>query len=55
MRAGLGSLRLSPDVFWAMTPRELEAALIGAFGMPRDASMSSGELSMLMAMYPDAG
>jgi uncharacterized phage protein (TIGR02216 family) len=33
MEAGLGALRLPPDVFWAMTPRELDASLRGAFGM----------------------
>ncbi|WP_280139603.1 rcc01693 family protein [Paramesorhizobium deserti] len=27
MQAGLGHLRLSPKTFWAMTPRELAAAL----------------------------
>ncbi|WP_342027481.1 phage tail assembly chaperone [Methyloceanibacter methanicus] len=32
MEAGLGALRLSPCDFWAMTPRELDAALKGAFG-----------------------
>lgn len=36
-----------------MTPRELEAALNGAFG-PRAANpMSRGELAALMALYPD--
>ena len=54
MEAGLGTLRLPPSVFWAMTPRELEAALRGAFG-PRAANpMSRGELAALMALYPDS-
>ena len=29
MAAGLGTLRLPPAVFWAMTPKELAAALRG--------------------------
>jgi uncharacterized phage protein (TIGR02216 family) len=29
---GLGVLRLSPDNFWRMTPRELAAAMRGLFG-----------------------
>jgi uncharacterized phage protein (TIGR02216 family) len=32
MRAGLGVLRLSPEVLWLMTPREFAAALEGALG-----------------------
>jgi uncharacterized phage protein (TIGR02216 family) len=54
MEAGLGSLRLPPQMFWAMTPRELDAALRGAFGPPRQAgAMSRAELSALMDFYPD--
>jgi uncharacterized phage protein (TIGR02216 family) len=53
MEAGLGTLRLPPSVFWAMTPRELEAALIGAFGPRAAGQMSRGELDVLMALYPD--
>jgi uncharacterized phage protein (TIGR02216 family) len=30
--AGLGVLGLAPDVFWAMTPREFDAALRGRLG-----------------------
>jgi len=35
---GLGVLRLSPEQFWKMTPRELAAALRGLYGdaMPLD-------------------
>jgi uncharacterized phage protein (TIGR02216 family) len=29
---GLGILRLAPKDFWAMTPRELAAAIRGLFG-----------------------
>jgi uncharacterized phage protein (TIGR02216 family) len=54
MAAGLGSLRLPPAVFWAMTPRELEAALRGAFGAGRVAgTLSRGDLTLLMNLYPD--
>ncbi len=54
MEAGLGGLRLPPQVFWAMTPRELEAALRGAFGAGRQASaLSRAELAVLMDSYPD--
>jgi uncharacterized phage protein (TIGR02216 family) len=54
MAAGLGLLRLRPADFWAMTPRELEAALRGLLGpafthdtLPRSA------LAQLMRLYPD--
>ena len=54
MEAGLGALRLPPHIFWAMTPRELEAALRGAFGPQRQAStMSRAELAALMDLHPD--
>ena len=52
MEAGLGALRLAPPVFWAMTPRELEAALRGVFGV-RLPLMSRSDLAALMALYPD--
>jgi len=54
MEAGLGALRLPPSVFWAMTPRELDAALRGAFGvrLPHVAP-SRSELAALMGAYPD--
>jgi uncharacterized phage protein (TIGR02216 family) len=53
MAAGLGTLRLSPAVFWAMTPRELDAALRGAFGVASAHPMSRADLSALMTVYPD--
>lgn len=53
MAAGLGALRLPPPVFWAMTPRELEAALRGAFGVAAQAPLSRAELSALMTAFPD--
>ena len=51
MRLGLGSLRLPPPVFWAMTPREL-AASAGLSGRPKDFRRS--DLARLMARFPDA-
>jgi len=53
MAAGLGSLRLAPQVFWAMTPRELDAALRGAFGVASSHPMSRADLATMMGAYPD--
>ena len=54
MAAGLGTLRLSPDAFWAMTPRELAAALGATQGRPPAAGPPSrAELTRLMQQYPD--
>ena len=56
MEAGLGALRLPPPIFWAMTPRELDAALRGALGLvAREAPMARADLVVLMAAYPDRG
>jgi uncharacterized phage protein (TIGR02216 family) len=53
MAAGLGALRLAPDVFWTMTPVELAAALEGA-GLTRRAAAPSRQAVMeMMARYPD--
>lgn len=54
MTAGLGTLRLAPSEFWAMTPRELDAALRGALGVgSQRGSMTREDLSALMGAYPD--
>ena len=53
MAAGLGTLRLAPRDFWTMTPRELDAALRGAFGQSAMDPISRKELSALMGKYPD--
>ncbi|MDX2259408.1 MAG: phage tail assembly chaperone [Hyphomicrobiaceae bacterium] len=54
MAAGLGILRLGPADFWTMTPRELAAALEGAFGRASAApAPSRDELSRLVERYPD--
>jgi uncharacterized phage protein (TIGR02216 family) len=49
---GLGVLRLSPDAFWRMTPRELACAIravTGATGAPFDRA----SLNQLMRKFPD--
>lgn len=56
MAAGLGVLRLAPEQFWAMTPRELQAALEGVFGSAAGTGAPSrGELEHLMENHPDSG
>lgn len=52
MQFGLGVLRLSPDQFWRMTPRELASALIGARGHVV-APLDRGGLDALMRRFPD--
>lgn len=52
MEFGLGVLRLSPDDFWRMTPRELAhaaRALFGRGGAPLDRTT----FTELMTRYPD--
>jgi uncharacterized phage protein (TIGR02216 family) len=49
---GLGLLRLSPDAFWAMTPREFAAAAGLSTGTARE-TPERGELSRMMAEFPD--
>lgn len=54
MAAGLGILRIEPKAFWAMTPRELEAALRGTFGLGGgNAPPMRSELAQLMSRFPD--
>ncbi|MEP2470240.1 rcc01693 family protein [Roseobacter sp.] len=50
MRVGLLGMRLEPDVFWALTPAELQMML----GDPSTSGplLSTG-LEALMAAYPD--
>ena len=55
MAAGLGLLRLPPQQFWAMTPRELAAALdavLGRTGTPQPPTRR--ELIALMQRFPDS-
>ena len=49
---GLGVLRLSPDQFWRMTPREFAAALRGLYGEPQ-APLDRKALEALAERYPD--
>lgn len=54
MAAGLGVLGLAPNVFWAMTPREFDAALRGRLGGARDGGAPSrADLAALMQQFPD--
>ncbi len=54
MAFGFGRLRLAPGDFWAMTPRELAAAVEGVVGVP-PAPLDRGALAALIARYPDEG
>jgi uncharacterized phage protein (TIGR02216 family) len=49
---GLGILRLSPEAFWRMTPRELAFAIEAVLGRAR-APLQRAEFSALMTRYPD--
>lgn len=51
MAFGLGRLKLSPRAFWAMTPRELAAAM-SVFSAPVSAPERSA-LAELMNRFPD--
>ncbi len=54
MIAGLGHLGLAPRDFWAMTPRELDAALRGHFGLaPAAIPLTQTTLRSLMRAFPD--
>jgi uncharacterized phage protein (TIGR02216 family) len=52
MRVGLGLLRLSPGVFWAMTPIEFERA-VAALTHRRAAPPHRADLAALMRAFPD--
>lgn len=49
---GLGVLRLSPDTFWRMTPRELAHAIRAVRG-GAVSSLQRHELEKLMQQFPD--
>ncbi|WP_338022075.1 rcc01693 family protein [Allorhizobium sonneratiae] len=51
METGLGLLRLSPKVFWRLTPREF-AAMAG-LKRTTSAPLTRADLQALMARYPD--
>jgi uncharacterized phage protein (TIGR02216 family) len=48
---GLGVLRLSPEQFWRMTPRELAYAIEAVTG--RGAPLDRQTFEKLMKSYPD--
>lgn len=48
---GLGVLKLSPDAFWRMTPRELACAIEAVRG--RKPALDRKDLNELMQRYPD--
>ncbi|SCW79734.1 rcc01693 family protein [Ancylobacter rudongensis] len=52
MALGFGRLRLSSQAFWALTPRELAAALRPFTGEAR-APLGRAGLAALMARFPD--
>lgn len=51
MHAGLGLLRLDPDRFWRLSPREF-AAMTGAFA-PAAPRLARAGLEALMRRFPD--
>lgn len=54
MAIGLGVLGLVPAALWAMTPRELDAALRGRFpSAGGNEALTRGELGRLMQQFPD--
>ncbi len=54
MKFGLGVLGLSPQGFWAMTPRELNAAFCAHLEMRRGAGATEREtLEKLLKEFPD--
>ena len=52
MRFGFATMHLSPAEFWAMTPRELAAAM-RAFGVGVSASPGRADLEAMMEKFPD--
>lgn len=54
MGFGLGVLRLPPDAFWAMTPRELAAAIDAVRGA-RPSPLDRSAFNDLLRRYPDGG
>jgi uncharacterized phage protein (TIGR02216 family) len=52
MGFGFGVLRLAPDAFWQMTPRELAQAIRAVHG-PSVAPLARADLDDLLARFPD--
>lgn len=59
MGLAFGQLRLAPEQFWRISPKELQAALDGylnsGFGAEGLAIMGRRELNALCAQFPDQG
>lgn len=54
MAIGLGVFGFAPLVFWSLTPKELDAALRGRFGISGGIEALSGaDLAALMQQFPD--
>lgn len=53
MQFGFGVLKLPSAQFWALTPRELEAAMIAHYGGRPEAPLTRRTLGALMERYPD--
>jgi len=52
MGLGLGHLRLPPNQFWAMTPKELEAAIDAVLGNAPQPLTRTG-MDELIRQFPD--
>jgi uncharacterized phage protein (TIGR02216 family) len=52
MAFGFGVLRLAPEQFWRMTPRELASAVRGLFGEP-EGPFDRAAFDNLLRRYPD--
>ena len=51
MTFAFGVLKITPDTFWAMTPREFDAAARPY--LPTDTNVKRGVLAALMQAFPD--
>jgi uncharacterized phage protein (TIGR02216 family) len=51
LAVGLGVLRIPPEQFWRMTPREFSAALRGLYG--GTAPLDRAAFEALAARFPD--
>ena len=52
MAFGLGRLKLAPQAFWAMTPREFAAAL-RPYATGGGTAPDRAALTRMMALFPD--
>ncbi|MDO9458892.1 MAG: phage tail assembly chaperone [Alphaproteobacteria bacterium] len=59
MGLAFGQLCLTPDQFWRMSPRELQAAFDGYYGAGLGVQgapvMGRGDFDVLCAQFPDQG